>query len=70
MGGKNPFLGWAYIVVGIVCMIAFVVFFALHKTWKMVRFIEYSSRSEEKYVTRSWTEIIIVKDSLCFLRKN
>lgn len=34
MGGKNPFLGWAYIVVGIVCMIAFVVFFILHKTWK------------------------------------
>jgi hypothetical protein len=34
MGGKNPFLGWAYIVVGIVCMIAFVVFFVLHKTWK------------------------------------
>ncbi|CAF1687516.1 unnamed protein product, partial [Adineta ricciae] len=35
MGGKNPFLGWAYIVVGIVCMIAFVVFFILHKTWKL-----------------------------------
>ncbi|UJR07615.1 hypothetical protein I4U23_011904 [Adineta vaga] len=35
MGGKNPFLGWAYIVVGIVCMIAFVVFFILHKTWKI-----------------------------------
>jgi hypothetical protein len=35
MGGKNPFLGWAYIVVGIACMIAFVVFFALHKTWKL-----------------------------------
>jgi hypothetical protein len=34
MGGKNPFLGWAYIVVGIVCMITFVVFFILHKTWK------------------------------------
>jgi hypothetical protein len=34
MGGKNPFLGWAYIVVGIVCMIAFVAFFVLHKTWK------------------------------------
>jgi len=35
MGGKNPFLGWAYIVVGIFCMIAFVVFFVLHKTWKI-----------------------------------
>jgi hypothetical protein len=35
MGGKNPFLGWAYIVVGIMCMIAFVVFFILHKTWKL-----------------------------------
>jgi hypothetical protein len=35
MGGKNPFLGWAYIVVGIICMIAFIVFFILHKTWKM-----------------------------------
>jgi hypothetical protein len=34
MGGKNPFLGWAYIVVGIICMITFVVFFILHKTWK------------------------------------
>ncbi|CAF4812700.1 unnamed protein product [Rotaria sp. Silwood1] len=34
MGGKNPFLGWAYIAVGIVCMITFVVFFILHKTWK------------------------------------
>jgi len=34
MGGKNPFLGWAYIVVGIICMITFVVFFVLHKIWK------------------------------------
>jgi hypothetical protein len=34
MGGKNPFLGWAYIVVGIICIIAFVAFFVLHKTWK------------------------------------
>lgn len=34
MGGKNPFLGWAYIAVGIVCLITFVVFLILHKTWK------------------------------------
>ncbi|CAF1579096.1 unnamed protein product [Adineta ricciae] len=34
MGGKNPFLGWAYITVGIICMITFVVFLVLHKTWK------------------------------------
>ena len=34
MGGKNPFLGWAYIAVGIICMITFLVFFILHKTWK------------------------------------
>ena len=34
MGGKNPFLGWAYIAVGIVCLLTFVIFFILHKTWK------------------------------------
>ena len=34
MGGKNPFLGWAYIGVGIICMVVFVAFFVLHKTWK------------------------------------
>ncbi len=34
MGGKNPFLGWAYITIGIICLIAFVGFFVLHKTWK------------------------------------
>jgi hypothetical protein len=34
MGGKNPFLGWAYIAVGIICMITSVVFFILHMTWK------------------------------------
>jgi len=35
MGGKNPFLGWAYIVVGIVCIIVSVVFFILHRFWKV-----------------------------------
>jgi len=35
MGGKNPFLGWAYIAVGIICLITFVIFFILHKTWKL-----------------------------------
>ncbi len=34
MGGKNPFLGWAYIVVGIICIITFFVFLILHKLWK------------------------------------
>lgn len=34
MGGKNPFLGWAYITVGIISMITFVIFLILHKTWK------------------------------------
>jgi hypothetical protein len=31
IGGKNPFLGWAYIVVGIVCFLQGVVFALKHK---------------------------------------
>ncbi|CAF4104790.1 unnamed protein product [Rotaria sp. Silwood2] len=50
MGGKNPFLGWAYIAVGIVCMITFVVFFILHKTWKTYS-SECSLKEESSQVT-------------------
>ena len=35
MGGKNPFLGWAYIAVGIVSLLTFVLFFVLDRTWKV-----------------------------------
>lgn len=31
IGGKNPFLGWAYIVVGIICFLQGVVFGIKHK---------------------------------------
>jgi len=31
IGGKNPFLGWAYIVVGIICFVQGVVFGIKHK---------------------------------------
>lgn len=31
MGGKNPFLGWAYIIVGVLCLVLGIGFFIKHK---------------------------------------
>lgn len=34
LGGKNPFLGWAYIVVGSVCILLGVVLLVIHLRYR------------------------------------